>query len=93
MYQTCALNKGRIQTLQSDQDNSKAIQRDFVKLSQSLQVNNYLNVSNVHLTKIKDKIKSLQSDLGNSQAVQRDFVILSQSLEVNSYLNVSNMCT
>lgn len=30
--------KGKVQSLQIDLDNSEAVQRDFVKLSQSLQV-------------------------------------------------------
>ena len=30
--------KAKIQSLQTDLDNSEAVQRDFVKLSQSLQV-------------------------------------------------------
>ena len=34
-----AMMRGKIQSLQSDLDNSEAVQRDFVKLSQSLQVN------------------------------------------------------
>ena len=36
--------KCKIQSLQTDLDNSEAVQRDFVKLSQSLQVNQYSQI-------------------------------------------------
>lgn len=37
--------KGKVQSLQIDLDNSEAVQRDFVKLSQSLQVIHLCNTS------------------------------------------------